>query len=476
MTTTSTLSRSVPPRRSGQLRHRRLPEALLADALELHGSCHWRTVAERRCIRQPSRHVPPAHDDRRARPHQPAIPDPSPAPRPGADRAGAAARRRRRGGRARAAADRTRVLRSPSAAPDAARRPARPAPALIVDGDGGPVPGLVDRAPGPERRRHAAERAAGRRDRDPRGRGYLSYGSLPWTCTDEYLDADRSACAGRAVLADQPHPVGGGAGRLSRSARTSTRTSRRARGRPRPDDAPGSPRARADPRRRARRVHRSRGRHLRARCPRLRRGVRRSSASSGSRATPWAPTLTVDPAMQVDPNVPEIARSVEAGGGRARPRGAAARDLGRVAGRARRPGRGCRRGAPADPASSDASGRSPTCAGSCSSSTRASRSTAATRRSAGWSSTRSRASCSPVAAPERGQSAANAIRAAGDRQRHRAAQLAPEERRVLALRAQRRLVHGPASPRGRRPRGRPARPRAGRAHPRPDPRSRPGPS
>jgi hypothetical protein len=156
-----------------------------------------------------------------------------------------------------------------------------------------------------------AERAAGRAMGIVAVAGYLTYGALPWTCMDAYLEVDRSTCEERALLVDQPHAVGGGAGatglvsigaHLHPAFRPGTRA-------PAPDDAPGSPRAEPIPV-----VVLGEFPDPTAACSPEARGcgeaftVERVVWVAG---TPWGPTLTVDPAMGVDPNIPEITISVD---------------------------------------------------------------------------------------------------------------------------------------------------------------------
>ncbi|HEY3336479.1 MAG TPA: hypothetical protein VGK16_14695 [Candidatus Limnocylindrales bacterium] len=203
---------------------------------------------------------------------------------------------------------------SPSGDPSPiADEPTR-APALVVDGKAVTFPdawiGLRVRSIADLR----AERASGRAQGVVAVAGYLSYGSLSWACTDELLDVDRAACDGRTVFADQPLAVGGGAGASGRGSigphlhpefPPGTRA-------PAPDDTPGSPRHEpipvvvlglfTDPPGLA--------------CPPDARDCGESFAVQRVvwvAGKPWGPTLTVDPALGVDPGIPEIARTVAAG-------------------------------------------------------------------------------------------------------------------------------------------------------------------
>lgn len=185
------------------------------------------------------------------------------------------------------------------------------APALVADGTTVPFPaswiGLRVRDVADTE----AERAAGRATGILAVSGYLSYGSVAWTCTDAYLDVDRSACQGRAVLADQPHPVGGGAGasglvsigpHLHPTFLPGTRS-------PAPDDTPGSPRGEPIPV-----VVLGEFPDPAVACAPDTPGCGESFTVERVvwvAGTPWAPVLTVDPAMGVDPNIPEITVSVD---------------------------------------------------------------------------------------------------------------------------------------------------------------------
>ena len=183
-------------------------------------------------------------------------------------------------------------------------------PALVIDGEAVSFPdtwiGLRVRGVADIR----AERAAGRAQGIVAVAGYLSYGSLAWTCTDAYLDADRSACDGRPVFADQPLAVDGAAGGLGAigphlhpAFLPGTRA-------PAPDDAPGSSRGEPIP---VVVLGRFTDPPDRVCSPETRDcgeafAVERVVWVAG---TPWGPTLTVDPAMNVEPNIPEIARAVD---------------------------------------------------------------------------------------------------------------------------------------------------------------------
>ena len=210
----------------------------------------------------------------------------------------------------------------PAPIPEQPPAPASPAPLTAERGQGRPAPN----GPFPLtwiglRVRGVADTQAARAAGDARGvvavAGYLDYGSLSWTCVDAYLDVDRAACDGLAVLRDTPSastdagttgagpagsPATGGGPHLHPLFPAGARG-------PAPDDVPGSPRSQpipvvmlgsfddarigpCDP--------------ATTRCDE-RFIVERVVWVAGA---PWGPTLTIDPAMGVDPNIPEIRASV----------------------------------------------------------------------------------------------------------------------------------------------------------------------
>ncbi len=140
--------------------------------------------------------------------------------------------------------------------------------------------------------------------------GFLSYGSLPWTCVDAYLDLDEGACRGRALLADRAvlptstdgtsyadvgphlHPV------FPPGVRG-----------PAPDDRPGSNRGEPIPV-----VVLGSFDAAPGDCP---PGARRCGEGFVVErvvwvaGAPWGPTLTIDPALRVEPNIPEIQEAVD---------------------------------------------------------------------------------------------------------------------------------------------------------------------
>ena len=210
----------------------------------------------------------------------------------------------------------------PAPIPEPSPTPASPAPLTAERGQGDPAPngpfpltwiGLRVRGVADTQTARAAANASG----VVAVAGYLDYGSLAWTCVDAYLDVDRAACDGLAVLRDTPaassnaggagdgsagSTVAGGGPHLHPVFPAGTRG-------PAPDDRPGSPRAQpipvvllgsfdderlgpCDP--------------DTTRCDE-RFIVERVVWVAGA---PWGPTLTIDPAMGVDPNIPEIRASV----------------------------------------------------------------------------------------------------------------------------------------------------------------------
>jgi hypothetical protein len=155
-------------------------------------------------------------------------------------------------------------------------------------------------------------RAAGAADAILAVAGYLSYRSVPWTCGDAYVDADRTACGGQLLLADVrsvPTPSGVGPGSIGPHLHPVLLPSTRA---PAPNPDPNSPRSEPIP-------VVVLGRFLEpplTPCPPgqtrdcgLGFAIERVVWVAGA---PWGPTLTVDPEMQVEPNIPEIDRTVAA--------------------------------------------------------------------------------------------------------------------------------------------------------------------
>jgi hypothetical protein len=135
--------------------------------------------------------------------------------------------------------------------------------------------------------------------------GYLSYGGVPFTCIDAYLDPPDADCAGRTTLTSQPVAVSGagaGFGGVGPHLHPQFPPGTRA---PAPDDSPGSGRSQPmpvilvgsfdDPRS-----------TCTQRCDEA-FVVSRVAWVAGDE---WDVTLTIDPAMAVDPNIPEIRKTI----------------------------------------------------------------------------------------------------------------------------------------------------------------------
>ena len=140
--------------------------------------------------------------------------------------------------------------------------------------------------------------------------GYLRYGSLPWSCTDAYLERDRTGCEGRAVLTGTAVPatdgVGGGAGRLGPHLHPVFPPGTRG---PAPSDTTASGSREAIPVVLLGRL----GDALA--CPPDAVGCRQSFTVERVvwvAGAPWPSMVTVDPAVDVDPATPEVASTVEA--------------------------------------------------------------------------------------------------------------------------------------------------------------------
>jgi hypothetical protein len=139
--------------------------------------------------------------------------------------------------------------------------------------------------------------------------GFLDYDTLPWTCTDAFLETEPGACTGRALLADLalPDAPSDAVRYMAIGRHLHPAFGAGVRG-PAPDDRPGGSRAEpipvvlfgsfdttgpacADGR---------------FRCDQTFR-VARVVWVAGA---PWGPTLTIDPALGVEPGIPEIRDSV----------------------------------------------------------------------------------------------------------------------------------------------------------------------
>lgn len=136
--------------------------------------------------------------------------------------------------------------------------------------------------------------------------GYLSYGGVPFTCMDAYLDPEGTDCTGRTTLTTEPVAVSGqlgsGFGGIGPHLHPQFPPGTRA---PAPDDTPGSRRSLPIPV-----VLLGSFDDPRAVC-----GQRCDEAFVVSRVVwvagdPWEVTLTVDPELKVDPNIPEIRTSI----------------------------------------------------------------------------------------------------------------------------------------------------------------------
>jgi hypothetical protein len=143
--------------------------------------------------------------------------------------------------------------------------------------------------------------------------GYLSYDSVDPSCMDAYLEADRGECVGRTLLAETTalpdSRVGGGFAAVGPHLHPVFPPPARA---PRPAraDQPDSPRRSPIPVVVLGRFTEPPG----AACATGERhcgeafAVERVVWVAGS---PWNPILTIDPAMGVEPNIPEMRRTVE---------------------------------------------------------------------------------------------------------------------------------------------------------------------
>jgi hypothetical protein len=154
-----------------------------------------------------------------------------------------------------------------------------------------------------------AERQAGGADGIVAVAGWFSYGSLPWTCVDTYLDP--SGCEGRTLLADVdvlPTDQNGGVfGAIGAHLHPTFAQGVRA---PEPAGSPSDP-------------HREPipvvvlGRYtdpIGEPCSPTSRDCGQAFAVERVvwvAGRPWGETLTIDPAMDVEPTLPRILRSVE---------------------------------------------------------------------------------------------------------------------------------------------------------------------
>ncbi|HEX5829188.1 MAG TPA: hypothetical protein VFY23_16800 [Candidatus Limnocylindrales bacterium] len=144
--------------------------------------------------------------------------------------------------------------------------------------------------------------------------GYLSYGSMPWTCVDAYLEADRPPCEGRTLLADvdvHPDADGGGWGQIGPHLHPVFLPGARG-------PAPAGEGAAADDPRAEPIPVVVLGRFTDPPDTVCEPGTRDCGRGFVVErvvwvaGVPWAPVLTVDPAMDVDPNIPEISATVRA--------------------------------------------------------------------------------------------------------------------------------------------------------------------
>jgi hypothetical protein len=163
--------------------------------------------------------------------------------------------------------------------------------------------------------RTVAETRAERRDGGAEGilavAGYLSYGTLPWTCVDAYLDA-AAACEGRALLADVdvlPTDANGGVfGAIGAHLHPTFAPGVRG---PTPSGGPSEPSAEPIP-------VVVLGRYtdpVGVPCPPTSRDCGQAFAIERVvwvAGTPWGETLSVDAAMDIRPEVAEIQARVDA--------------------------------------------------------------------------------------------------------------------------------------------------------------------
>lgn len=141
--------------------------------------------------------------------------------------------------------------------------------------------------------------------------GYLSYGELPWTCVDAYLDA-QAACDGRALLADVdvlPTEANGGVfGAIGPHLHPTFAAGVRG---PTPAGGPSQPRTEPVP-------VVVLGRYtdpVGVACSPTSRDCGQAFAVERVvwvGGEPWGVTLSVDAAMDVEPNIPEIQATVAA--------------------------------------------------------------------------------------------------------------------------------------------------------------------
>jgi len=157
-----------------------------------------------------------------------------------------------------------------------------------------------------------AERQAGRADGIVAVAGYLSYGSLPRTCVDAYLDTDPAACDGRALLADVtvlPTADNGGVfGSIGPHLHPTFGDGVRG---PTPGPTPRSPTREPIPVVVVGRYTDPAG----VPCSPTSRDCGQAFAVERVvwvAGTPWGETLGVDAALDIEPNAPEVDRAVKA--------------------------------------------------------------------------------------------------------------------------------------------------------------------
>ena len=163
--------------------------------------------------------------------------------------------------------------------------------------------------------RSVAETRAERQDGGADGflavAGYLSYGDLPWTCVDAYLDAE-AACEGRALLADVdvlPTEANGGVfGAIGPHLHPTFAPGVRG---PTPAGSPSQPSSEPIPVVVLGRYTEPAG----IACSPTSRDCGQAFAVERVEwiaGTPWGVTLSVDAAMDVEPTMPEIKSTIAA--------------------------------------------------------------------------------------------------------------------------------------------------------------------
>lgn len=142
--------------------------------------------------------------------------------------------------------------------------------------------------------------------------GYLTYGGVPFTCMDAYLDPPEADCTGRTTLTSQPVAVsgqqGGGFGGIGAHLHPQFPPGTRA---PAPDDSPGSVRSQPIPV-----VLLGSFDDARAVCTQRCDEAFVVSRVAWVAGDEWDVTLTIDPAMAVEPNIPEIRDTIADATGR----------------------------------------------------------------------------------------------------------------------------------------------------------------